>query len=448
VTTELPSVGPPSPVSFPAVDRRVLDNGLRLWSMPHAQVPAVTIAIVVDGGTAADPSDRPGLTSLVAGLMTEGAGALDAIAMADAVARIGGHLAVDPGADVVTMTLTTLTRHFEMGLGLLADILRRPRLAESDFARVRDLRLSRLTQASRSAGTVADRAILAAVFGDHPYGHGALGTSRAVNAVTLEEARAQWERTWGPARATMVVAGDIDAERAWSGANEAFGDWDATLPPPSPLAAPSQPADRRVHVLNRPGAPQTEVRVGHLGPPRLTPDYHALLALNALLGGQFTSRINRNLREVRAITYGARSSFEMRRAGGLFSCDTSVQADAVLVAAAEILRECLDVTNQVIGDDELVHAKASLTRGYVRHFETAAQMARALTQVVTYALPFDTYDRFVPAIESLTADDLIQAARASLRPGAASVVVVGDLERIGASLASLDRDVVEATVEF
>lgn len=445
----LPAVGDPSPVRFPAIDRREWDNGVRVWSVGHTAVPVVTISLLMDGGTAGDPVDRPGLASLVAALMAESAGARDAIAMADAVARIGGHLSIEPGADFVAVTLTTLARHFESGVDLLADIVRRPMLTARDFDRVRDLRRSRLTQASRTAAAVADRAILAAVFGDHPYGHGALGTSRAAEAVTLDEAREHWESAWGPRRATLLVVGDVDAGRVERGAMRAFGDWEGRAIPLVPLGPPPGTPDRRVRLIDRPGAPQSELRVGHIGPPRRTPDYHALLTLNALLGGQFTSRINRNLREARAITYGARSAFEMRRVAGLFSCDTSVQGDATAVAASEILRECCEVAgDDAIGADELARAKASLTRGYGRQFETAAQLARAMAHLATYDLDYDAFDRFVPAVERLTAADLARAARTALHPDDAAVVVVGDLARLGKSLETLGRDVIQTHVEF
>jgi predicted Zn-dependent peptidase len=347
------------------------------------------------------------------------------------------------------VTLTTLSRHFEAGLELLADLVQRPRLVAPDFDRVRDLRRSRLLQASRTPGAIADRAILAAVFGDHPYGHGALGTTKALDAVTLDEVRSQWAASWGPARATLLVAGDLEAGRARAGARRAFGDWAGAAHPPAPVGPPTLAPDHRIRVVDRPGAAQSELRIGHAGPPRLTSDYHALLTLNALLGGQFTSRINRNLREVRAITYGARSSFEMRRAGGLFSCDTSVQADATADAVSEILREFADVAApDAIGDAELAHAKASLTRGYVRQFETASQLARAMAQLVTYGLDEDTFDRFVPEVEQLVPSDLTRVARTALRPADASVVVVGDLTRIGSTLDGLGREVIRTPVEF
>jgi zinc protease len=445
----LPDVGPPSPVRFPYVSRRTIGNGLRVWSIPHAGVPLVTIALVMEGGTAADPTDQPGLMSLVAALMTEGAGSRDSIAMADAIARIGGQLSVDPGPDAISVTLTTLERHFETALALLSDIVRVPRLAAPDFARVRDLRRGRLTQASRTPGTMADRAFLAAVFGDHPYGHGALGTTRAIETITLDHVAAAWESQWGPARGTLLVSGDVEATRVFQGVDAAFGEWPDRIGPAPRVAPPAAAPDRCVRVVHHAGASQSEIRVGHLGPARSTVHYHALITLNAILGGQFTSRINRNLREGRAITYGARSSFDMRRLGGYFSCETAVQADATAVAIAEILRECRDVMAEAaIAPGELAQAKASLTRGYARQFETAGHLVRAMSQLAIYGLADDAFDRFVPTVESLTADHLLGVARTVLAPDDAAVVVVGDLSLVRASLGESGREVVETVVEF
>ena len=445
-----PVVGPPSTVTFPPVSRTTLANGLRVWSVAHAAVPVVSCALVLEGGTAADPSDRPGLSSLVSSLTTEGAGSRDSIAMADALARLGAHLDVQAGADTTTVVLSTVSRHFADALALLSDVVRRPSLAEADFARVRELRLSRLRQASRVAGTMADRAFVAAVFGDHPYGHGSLGTTRAIEAITLDEVRAFWRNSWAPTRAALLVASDLDTASVEAVVQRVFGDWVVPAPDKSASAtAPAAPPDRRVIAVHRPGAAQAELRVGHLGPSRRTADYHALVTLNALLGGQFTSRINRNLRETRAITYGARTAFDMRRDSGAFSCDTSVQADSAAIAVTEILNEFRGVTTPgAISADELEQACASLTRGYVRHFETASHLVRALVELVSYGLDADTFDRFVPAVSRLTTADLTRAAEASIRPDDCAIVVVADLDVHRAALDALGREVVVTEVEF
>jgi zinc protease len=449
VRFELPPVGPPTAVSFPPIDRRTLASGLRMWSIRESAVPALTIVALLDGGSSRDPVGRAGLASLVTALMNEGAGGRDAIALSDALARIGGHIEVDTGPDATTLAVTTLSRHIGTAFQLLADIVRRPHFAEADFARARELRLNRLRLLSRTAGAVADRALAGAVFGDHPYAHGTLGTTRALEDVTLDELRDFWSAAWAPGRMTIIVSGDVAAEAAAAAAAAAFGDWPASGREWTPLPTPSAPADPSIRVVHRPGAPQSEVRVGQSGPPRRTPEYHAIVTLNALLGGQFTSRINRNLREAKAVTYGARTQFDMRRVGGVFEASTSVQGDASALAVGEILREMSGVMgDEAIGADELSHAKASLTRGYVRHFETAPQLARAAVQLATHDLPAETFDRFVPEVERLAAADVIRTARRILRPDTCAIVVVGDMDRHRASLEALGRPVTDTTVDF
>ena len=271
----LPDVGTPSPVTFPAIHRHALANGTRVWFIPHTGVPAVTASMLIDGGVAGDPPDRYGLASLVGALVTEGAGGRDSIAMADAVARIGAHLAVESAADVTTITLTTLAEHFETGMGLLADVVRRPAFVPSDFDRARDLRRSRLIQASRVPSTIADRALLHAVFADHPYGHGAFGTTRSLGEMSLDEVRSHWAQTWGPSRATLLVSGDITAGRVEAAAAAAFGDWTADARPPARLSCRRQISSgafssslAQTH-RNRNCAWATTARRG--GPPTITP---------------------------------------------------------------------------------------------------------------------------------------------------------------------------------
>lgn len=446
---ELPAVGPPTAVHFPGIDRRTLDRGLRVWSIREPAVPVVTIVALLDTGSVSDPSHRAGLASLVTALMNEGAAGRDAIALSDALARIGSQIDVDTGPDGTTIALTTLARHFTTALQLLADIIRRPHLAEADFARVLELRLNRLRLLSRSSGAMADRALAVAVFGDHPYAHGTLGTTQGLRDATLDDARTFWADVWAPARLSIIVSGDIEGEAVVSAAEAAFGDWAVAGRELPLVAAPAAVADPRIRIVHRPGAPQSEVRVGQIGPARKTPDYHALVTLNALLGGQFTSRINRNLREARAITYGARTQFDMRRTGGLFEASTSVQGDASAIAVSEILRELREVmADGAIGSEEMAHAKASLTRGYVRNFETATHLARAAIQLATHGLGPDTFDRFVPEVEGLTDRDLTRVARQFLRPDECAVVVVGDMDQHRAPLEALGRVLTETEVEF
>lgn len=446
---ESPSPAAPTPVRFPSIQRNTLENGLSIWTIPHGAVPVLTVVLVLPRGTADDPAVRPGLVSLTGDLLDEGAGDRDAIALADAFARLGAQLEIDVGPDATTIAVSALARDLHACLELIADVAQRPRMTPADVRRVRDLRISRLRQLSQTPGTVADRAFVAAIFGGHPYGHGSLGTTIALEQLTDSEPRAFWEHHYGPEGATLVVAGAVTPADVTASSVRTFGGWRAAIRPRTWDEHVAISPEHRIVLVDRPSAPQSELRIGHVGTPRRTTSYHALVTLNAVLGGQFTSRINRALREEQAVTYGARTSFDFRRVSGGFCCETSVQADATARAVADVLGQ-FDAIRQDgnLGEAELDRAKASLTRGYVRNFETAAQLARAAAQLATFDLADDVFDRFVPQVEAVTTAIATETARTYVRPADTTVVVVGDAATVRGPLEALGRPVVEADPEF
>jgi len=454
----MPDAGHPARVTFPPIVRETLSNGTRVWTIRHDAVPVVTVALVVPVGSAQDPAGLPGLAGVLADLLDEGTERHDAIALAEALASLGTELSIDVGPDVTTFTMSTLSRFMEPALALLGDVLTRPRLRDDDLTRVREIRLNRLRQLRSSASAVADRAFLSAVFGAHPYGHGTLGTSAAVSRMSIDDVRAFHAAGMRPSGATLVIAGDTDAKAALAAAERQLGGWQprgvvavpaglAEIPSVPPLGLPTGAS--RILVLDRPGAPQTEVCVGHVGPSRQDADYPTLVTLNALLGGQFSSRINQNLRETRGLTYGARTSFDFRVHAGTFACETNVQGDATPLVVSEILKEFEEVGGiRPASDEELDRAKSSITRGYVRHFETSAQLAQAAARLAEFSLPADTFDRFVPEVEAVTAEAVSTAARANIRPHEAVVVVVGDASGWREALGALGRTVEDGDIEF
>jgi zinc protease len=444
-----PSMGSVAVPRFPTIAKTTVGNGLDVWTIPHAGVPAVTVSLVLPFGSADDPDWRPGLVSLAGDLADEGAGDRDAIGVADALARLGTSLDIDVGADVTTCSFSAVSRVLGAGLSILADVIQRPHFGASDLERIRELRLSRLRQLSRSASTVADRAFVSAVFAAHPYGHGSMGTTASLSAIGADDIRELWAERCQPAGSTLIVAGDVSASVVERAVGEAFGGWRNTATARPTDRVLTEPAgDPRLLIVDRPGAPQCELRLGHVGPSRATERYHALLVLNAVLGGQFTSRINRRLREEKGVTYGAHTSFDFRKIAGSFSCATSVEADATSAAIEDVLDECSRVTREPVPDSERAAACAYLTRGYVRQFETAAQLARAAVQLAGFGLPDTTFERFVPGVEAVDASGVLDAARSTLRPDAASLVVVGDADRVRPSLEALGREITAVAPEF
>jgi zinc protease len=444
-----PLAGTATSVRFPAITRDALASGLQVWSIPWTSVPVVTVALLLESGAAEDPADRPGLASLAADLTDEGAGGRGAVALSDAFARLGTHLDVDAGQDITLLTFTTLARNFGEALALMADVVIRPHLAEDDFQRVRELRLARLRQLSSSASAAADRGFLESVFRAHPYGHGTLGTTRAAEAAGIDVVRACHQRLFRANRATLIVAGDVPAGEAVVAARAHFGAWLGAAAPRA-AALPDPPgATPRCVLVHRAGAPQSELRIGHLGPVRDPATYPALATMNAALGGQFTSRLNQLLRETKGYTYGVRTSFDFRRQCSTFVCDTSVQSDATSDAIRDVLEEFRSVAStRPIEEGERMRAQDSLTRGYVRHFETASHLVRAAIELVKLKLPDDTFDRFVPAVAGVTATNVHDVARRFIRAEDCVIVVVGDAEKHRVDLSAFGRDLVELTPEF
>jgi len=446
----LPDVGVPAVVRFPPITRGTLDNGLRVWTIRHDALPLSAITLIVDAGSVNDPDHQPGLASMTADLLDERAGKRDAIGVAEAWARLGSSLETEAGADVTAFGAMALSRLFEPTLALLAEVVTVADIVDADFSRVRDLRVSRLRQLRNAASSIADRAFLRAVFGRHGYGHGSMGTIASLEAITADDARAFHAREYRPDRTTLVVAGDLSHDAVMTAAAACFGAWSTPGDHAGRDAAVAiEVAPPRIWLIDRPGAPQSELRIGHLGVPRHIPDYHALVTLNGVLGGQFSSRLNQRLRQEKGYTYGAHSAFDVRRASGLFGCDTSVQSDATAAAIRDVLDECIAIrgTRPPAGD-ELTHVKDGLTRGYAKNFETAAQVARAASQLAILDLADDAFDRFVPSVLAVDDAAALAAARAHIRPEEISAVVVGDVAAIEKGLGELGMVVERAEGEF
>ena len=443
--SSLPSVGSDPFFRFPEIVRHTLPNGLELRTIEHRAVPVVTFVLQLEAGSGADQSSQEGLAAITADMVDEGTGALSAIDVSDSIARIGAEYDVDVGPDVTTFALTTLQRFASRGSELLADLLIRPSLRDADFTRVRQLRLDRLRQLKDVAPAVAERAFLRLMYGDHPYGHLAIGTDSALRALSVADVASFHADRFVPSQSTMVIAGDMTHEAMRALAEESFGAWaNRTVPATGERASEIEARDERntrLAIVPREGAAQSELRIGHLSVRRNTPDYPALLVMNSVLGGQFVSRINLKLREEKGYTYGARTGFDWRRGRAPFSLHTSVHtaatADAVKDAHAEIdgLRGVRPVT-----PNELALAKTSLTRGYPRNFETAGQVARAVAQLALYDLPDTYFQEFMPKVNAVTSNDVTRVAAAYLDPARLTTLVVGDHAAIAESLRRVAGD--------
>jgi predicted Zn-dependent peptidase len=289
----------------------------------------------------------------------------------------------------------------------------------------------------------AERAFLRLLYDGHPYGHLAIGNVAALQALSRDDVAGLHARTFNPSRATLIVGGAMTHDELLAVATDAFEGWTA----PSAAERPARPASEidpaprkntRLAVVAREGAAQSELRIGHLAARRSTPDYHALLVMNAALGGQFVSRVNLKLREEKGYTYGARTGFDWRRGVAPFVLQASVHTASTAEAVRDSLAEIEAIRGgRPLTDNELMLAKASLTRGYARNFETAQHVTRSVGQLALYNLPDSYFAEFVPKVNAITSSDVTRVAEQYLDPSKLTTLIVGDHSAIADSLSGL-----------
>ena len=436
-----PQLPPPPALKLPAVQTTVLPNGLTLAVVEMHKVPVVDVQLLIDAGAARDPSVAPGLATFTATMLQQGAGARSALDVADEAAFLGAQLGTAAGFDGASASIHVPKRRLEAALDLLADVVLRPAFADSEIARQRELRAAQLVQQRDEPVSVANIAFPAIVYGrEHPYGHPLNGTDSATARLARESVAEFYRTYYRPNGARILVVGDVTLAQARRLIAARFGGWERGDVPafPSPAAAPPTAA-RTVYLIDKPGAAQSVVRIGHLGPVRTTPDWFALEVLNTILGGAFTSRLNQNLRETRGYTYGAFSQFVPRRLNGAFVALASVVTAKTDSSLIEFLKELRRIRDETVAPAELAKAKAYLTLGLPGDFETTGGAAARFRELLSLGLPLDYYDRYVDRINAVTAADVQRVARQYIDPDRFDIVVVGDKAKIEAGIKALNE---------
>jgi zinc protease len=426
----LPRLEPIRPLRF------VLSNGLEVAAVRREVAPLVAVNVMFRSGSDADGA-LAGLGSATADMLDEGAGTRDPLKMAEDLEQLGADLWLGCGRDGAQLSLQVPRKTFDDALQMAADVLMRPRLDEGDWARVRHDRLTSLAQrrdqAEAVAGLVSDRVL----YGDaHPYGRSSEGFERTVERIGIEDVRRFHSTYYRPNNASLVVAGDFDEATLHAKLEAALGGW---VPEPTPVREPAAPFPKlpRLVLVDRPAAPQSVVRFVSPGTDRLSPDRPALSMLNAVLGGSFTSRLNFNLREQKGYTYGAGSSFAFLRRPGSFSARASVFTDVTAAAVTEFLVELRAVRERPFTDEERTKARAMLLDRVAEGLATSAGIAATFGELALYGLPLDEPERFIAALERVTADDLLRLAQRYVDPEGASIVIVGDRAAIEPGLRAL-----------
>jgi zinc protease len=434
--TPVPAGAPP--VRLPTVERAVLSNGMRVLMVRRPELPLADVHLVLPRGAAADSPSHAGRASLCAALLDEGTATRSAMEIAEAMEGLGADLGVRCGWDATTLTLHSLSTHLEAALEIFGDVALRAAFEPAELERKRAERLAQIEQDRAEPGTVAALAFHRVLYGaTHPYGSPMVGTVATVRALHRQDVADFHAARLDPAQAFLVVVGDVDADAFMTMAERALADWAAADAPATSVPPPPRRAPTAIHLIDRPGAPQAEVRAGHAGPPRLSPDYLPLLVMNTVLGGSFTSRLNQRLREEKGFTYGARSGFAFRRDGGPFQAAVAVFTDNTAETVSDILSEVDRMVREPVPEQELARARNYLAYGLPRSLESGGGLAFQLTQIELHGLGADWLDRYVDRVQAVTMEEVQRAAAAELDAAHTAVVVVGDRARVEASLDAL-----------
>lgn len=435
-----PQPGPAPALHMPPIQKRALSNGLPVWIVELHDVPVAQINLLVFSGSADDPPGRFGAASLASAMLEEGAGTRSALEIADAIDFLGADLSAGSGIDSTAVRLHVPVARLADALPIMADVALRPAFKSEELDRLRQQRLTQMIQGRDDPQTIASTTFPRVLYGPrHRYGTPIGGTAETIKTFTPDDLREFYSSTFRPDRATILAVGDLTPDNVMPLLEKSFGVWKASgaAAPKQTIAAVDQPAERQIYLVDKPGAAQSQIRIGWIGVPRSTPDYFPLVVMNTILGGSFSSRLNMNLREQHGYTYGASSQFDMRAAAGPFSAAAGVQTDKTRESLTEFFNELNGILKPVPAE-ELSRAKNYVALRYPGGFETTGDISRQLENALVFHLPDTYFSTYVQNIQAVTAADVQRVAQKYIAPGRFAVVVVGDQKAIEPGIRALN----------
>jgi predicted Zn-dependent peptidase len=419
-----------------------LANGMTVHHWRRSELPLISARLLLRNGAAGEPAGKAGLAELTAEMLDEGAGTLGAVDFAKALEALGAELDTGVGRETTIVELTALARNFEPALALLADAVRRPRFEDREWKRVQDLHVEGLKQDLDEPGIVASRVAMRAFFGDdHPYGRPTVGTVDSAAGLTLADITGWHRQCYRPSQAVLLVAGDIAPDQLRARLDKAFGDWtdpSGSAPPAAPqLAAPAHKG-LDVIIVDRPDAVQTVVQFIMPAPPYGDPRRIDLDLLGTILGGTFTSRLNRNLREDKGYTYGARCGYAMDRALGYFTAGARVRADVTGASLAEFLKEFSSLRSGNVSPEEGGKARAARRMDLMESFAGLEGILSSATALIINDRPFSGLAEDLQLMNKASPEQLNRQAYDAVPLEKGLLVLLGDKDVIRAQLAGLE----------
>ena len=433
-----PSERPPRPlearpVKFPPYEIRKLANGLQVVLVSHHEQPSVSVRMIVRAGAAQDPKGKMGVAMLTSTLLDQGAGKRTAEQIADTIEFVGGVLGTGAGTDLTYVSSVVLKDSLPLALELMSDVVQRPTFAQQELDRQRQQALSGMKVSAQDPESVANQVIDRLIYGFHPYGLPGSGTVESISSITRQDLVDFHREYYVPNNALIAVVGDITADEAMAGVTKAFADWKAGTVPAFQPIDPPQPT-KRVILIDRPDAVQTEIRLGHIGIARRHPDYLAMDQAVKILGGEGANRLQQVLRSQRGLTYGASAELETYKTTGGIVAETDTRTDAT----AEVLRLAVDefykLQRERVYEGELEGAQAYLAGHFPLTIETPDAIATQVLNQLFYELPLEELGTYPDRVRSISPDDVQRVARTYLRPDRLAVVLVGNADAFAKDL--------------
>jgi len=422
--------------NIPTIETFQLKNGLNIFFVQRNTLPIVQMNLIVHSGSRFDLANKKGLSKLTSMLIDEGAGSLTGLEIDNQIESLGSVLNTDSSMEHSSISLMTLKSNIKKSLDIFSLILKEPTFSEEDFTREKEKLQTSILQLNDDASYLASTNFTNILFDSTPYQFPGAGLKETVTEITNNDINNFYKNNFSPKNSSLVIVGDLAEDELHKLTSKYFSDWNNSEKSEK-LKLNFEKTKNQIILIDKPDAPQSELRIGHISKSRKSKDYFATNILNSILGGQFSSRINLNLREDKGYTYGAHSNFNYNYFGGSFSVSTSVKSENTGDAIKEILFELTNIRKS-ISQEELDFSKSYLTRRYPSMFETYSQLASNASLLPIYDLEQDYFQNYANNIAKCNLDDVMEAAKENIRLDELIMVVVGDRKKIKDQMKGFD----------
>jgi zinc protease len=431
--------------NLPQTNEFTMENGLRVISIQKDKLPLVRLNLMINAGSKNDPENKKGLAYLTSLVMDEGADGLNALQLSDEFDMLGSSFSISTDNDLINLSLQSLTENFDRSMELFSKVLLRPSFNADDFLREKKKLITRIMQSKDEPEFLADQIFDMVVLGKlNNYSFPVSGYEETVESIKVDDIKNYYQNYFFPSNASLIVVGNISKNNLVILVNKYFSDWENTQQKIS-FSATSNNPDKKIYLYHKEGSVQTEIRVGHLSDGRNQKDFFQRYILNTILGGQFTSRINLNLRERNGYTYGATSRFQYFKDAAFFEVSTSVGIENTANALKEILFE-LDNIHNGVSDTEIDFAKSSITKKFPLNFETYRQITSGIAGKILYGLPDNYFENYIQNVNAVLKSEVNEAAKKFILNDKLTIVLVGDKNLLLEKLGEMRIDIVEVNL--